>query len=172
MRRLPRAICAAGGQTVGLPAAVEELLVEVAADGFTLYCCGPQTAPNALVAAYEWNCWVDLLTIRDFVRVTTARIPRHATVDIFAPHVVVWAYEGQPQPALRALLGLVHPAHPEAPITTYPAPARLHVPRAQQHPMTIRLPAPGRASARAARLATALTTPVGDRDLALLIGHR
>jgi hypothetical protein len=55
---------------------------------------------------------------------------------------------------------LVHPAHPDAPIADYPAPASLHVPRAQQRPMTIRLPSPGHAGVRAARLATAMTTPV------------
>jgi hypothetical protein len=148
---------------VGLPAVVEELLVEVATDGFTLYCCGPKTAPHALVACYEWDQHVDLLTIRDFDRVTTARVPRHARVDIFAPDVVVWAYEGPPQQALRALLDLVHPAHPQAPISEYPAPASLRVARAQQRPMTIQPPSPGWAKVRAARLATEMTTTDGDR---------
>ncbi|MGH3570376.1 MAG: hypothetical protein ACRDUW_00855 [Pseudonocardiaceae bacterium] len=143
---------------MGLPTVVEELLVEVAADGFTLYCCGPKTAPNALVACYEWNRHVDLLTVRDFDRVITARVPTRDAVDIFAPEVVVWAYEGPPQQALRALLDLVDPAHPDAPTGEYPAPASLHVPRAQQRPMTVRLPSPGRARVRAARLATAMTT--------------
>ncbi len=153
-----------GRQELSLPAAVEQLLLDVAADGFTLYCCGAKTAPNALLAAYEWDDWVDLLTIRDFDRVTTARMPRHATGDIFAPEVVVWAYEGPPQQALRALLDLVHPAHPDAPTVRYPAPARLHVPRAQQRPMTIQPPQPGRAGVRAARLATAITTCRAESD--------
>ncbi|MGH8918397.1 MAG: hypothetical protein ACRD0H_08680 [Actinomycetes bacterium] len=147
-----------GGQ-VGLPAVVEELLVEVAADGFTLYCCGPKAAPHVLVAAYEWSQHVDLLTIRDFDRVITARVPTRDGLDIFAPEVVVWAYEGSPQQAVRTLLDLVHPAHPDAPIGEYPAPARLHVPRALQRPMTIRPPSPSRARMRAARLATAITPP-------------
>jgi hypothetical protein len=85
---------------------VEQLLVEVVADGFTMYCCGPKAAPHALVAAYEWDNYVDLLTIGDFNRVTTARVPTRDTVDIFAPKVVVWAYEGSPQRALRAVLKL------------------------------------------------------------------
>jgi hypothetical protein len=143
----------------GLPVGVEQLLVEVVADGFTVYCCGPKAAPHALVAAYEWEHWVDLLTIGDFNRVTTARLPIRGTVDIFAPKVVVWAYEGSPQRALRAVLELVHPAHPDAPTSEYPAPAGLHVPRAQQRPMTIRLPSPRLARARANRLATALPIP-------------
>ncbi len=135
-----------------LPAGVEELLVEVIADGYTLYCCGPKNAPRALVACYQWECYADLLTIGDFDRVVTARVPTQGrTVDIFAPEVVVWAYEGPPWQALRALLELVHPDHPGAPILGYPAPAGLCVPRAQQRPMTIRLPAPGRAQARATR---------------------
>ncbi|MGH3898228.1 MAG: hypothetical protein ACRDTA_08220 [Pseudonocardiaceae bacterium] len=149
------------GERVGLPAVVEQLLVDVVTDGFTLYCCGPTTAPNALVAAYEWGHYacVDLLTVRDFDRVITARVPKRDTVDIFAPEVVVWAYEGPPQQALRALLDLVHPAHPDAPTTDYPAPESLHVPRAQQRPMTIRPPSPGKATTRAARLATCTAGP-------------
>jgi hypothetical protein len=156
MRRITSAV-----PQVGLPAVVEELLSRVAADGFTVYCCGPKTAPNALVACYEWDHYVDLLTIRDFDQVTTtARMRKRDAVDIFAPEVVVWAYEGPPQQALAALLDLVHPAHPDAPTADYPAPASLHVPRAQQRPMTIRPPSPNQSRVRAARLATAMTTPV------------
>jgi hypothetical protein len=144
----------------GLPTMVEELLVEVVADGFTLYCCGPKSAPNALVACYEWghHACLDLLIVRDFGRVITARVPTGSAVDVFTPEVVVWAYEGPPQLALRALLSLVHPAHPDAPTVEYPAPAGLHVPRIQQRPMTIKLPSPGRARVRAARLAA--TVPI------------
>ncbi len=47
---------------------------------------------------------------------------------------------------------LVHPAHPDAPTTEYPAPISLRVPRAQQRPMTIRPPSPSQARVRAARL--------------------
>lgn len=156
MRRLSSAVPRHGGQ-VDLPTVVEELLIDVATDGFTLYCCGPMMAPNALVAAYAWDQYVDLLTIRDFDGVTTARVPKRGAVDIFAPEVVVWVYQGPPQQALPALLGLVHPAHPEAPISEYPAPAGLHVPRSQQRPMTIRLPSPSHARVRADRLSTAGT---------------
>ncbi|MGH4014226.1 MAG: hypothetical protein ACRDSL_09920 [Pseudonocardiaceae bacterium] len=141
---------------VGLPPEVERLLLDVVADGFVLYCCGPRAEPNALVASYEWAQYIDLVTIQDFERVTTARVPKRGTVDVFAPETVVWAYQGSPQWALRALLRLVHPADPEAPVTAYPAPAALHIPRAQQRPMTIRLPSLGHAGARATRLAAAL----------------
>ncbi len=145
---------------MALPAAVEELLVNVVTDGFTLYCCGPKDAPRALVACYQWPYHVDLLTVGDFERVITARVPTAGLpVDIFDPQVVVWAYEGSPQHAVRVLLDLVHPEHPDAPSDSYPAPARLRVPRAQQRPMTIQLPLPGRAGVRADRLATAITTP-------------
>ena len=99
-----------GEGRVSLPVGVEELLVSVAADGFTVYCCGLRHAPTALAACYEWQNYVDLLTIGDFDRVTAARVPRVPSLDIFAPTVVVWAYEGPPQPTLRALLELVHPA--------------------------------------------------------------
>ncbi len=162
MRRLPSAPPAPGEPQWCLPAVVEQLLVEVANDGFTLVCCGPRSAPHALLATYTWAHYVDLLTIADFDRVTTARVPIDAAVDLFAPEVVVWAYEGPPQSALRALLELVHPDHPQAPTTAYPAPARLRVPRTRRRPMTIQPPTPARAGVRAARLAIAITT-VGDR---------
>ncbi|MGH3695057.1 MAG: hypothetical protein ACRDRX_13900 [Pseudonocardiaceae bacterium] len=153
-----------GGQEVVLPAGVEELLVQVVTDGFTLYRCGPKEAPRALAACYQWAHYVDLLTVGDFARVVTARVPTLGMpVDIFAPEVVVWAYEGPPRDAVRALLELVHPGHPDAPTVSYPAPAGLRVPRAQQRPMRIQPPLPGRARVRAERLATAITTPVVTR---------
>lgn len=68
---------------------------------------------------------------------------------MFAPEVVVWAYESPPQQALRALLGLVHPG---APTAECPAPLRLSIPRVQQRPMAIRFPSSPRAGARATRL--------------------
>jgi hypothetical protein len=150
------------GGRVGLPTIVEELLVDVVADGFVLYCCGPKAAPYALVTCYDWEHYacVDLVTVRDFDRVVTARVPTRGVVDIFAPVVVVWAYEGPPQPALRALLALAHPAHPEAPTLEYPAPAGMHVPRSRQRPMAIQPPSPGRAGVRAARLAAAVPIPL------------
>jgi hypothetical protein len=73
-------------------------------------------------------------------------------VVVFAPEVVVWAYEGPAECTLRALLDLVHPRHPDAPTAAYPAPRSLQVPRHEQRPMTIRLPSASRAGARAARL--------------------
>lgn len=147
-----------------LPTGVEELLVEVIADGFTIYCCGPKVTPRALVACYEWPNCIDLLTIQNFDRIITARVPtQRRRVDIFAPEIVVWAYEGPPRHALRALLQLVHPESLDAPTAGYPAPASLLVPRTRQRPMTIRLPSPDRAGMRAARLATAMNTHGGDR---------
>lgn len=140
----------------GLAPEIEGLLVEVVADGFAVHCCGPRTAPRALVASYQWDGYVDLATIRRFDRVTTARIPAPGRIDVFAPETVVWAYEGPPQRALRALLDLVHPQHPDAPNSAYPAPPALRIPRAEQRPVTIRLPSPGRAGTRAARLAAAI----------------
>lgn len=36
-----------------LPPEIERLLVDVVADGFAIYSCGPRAAPLALVAAYR-----------------------------------------------------------------------------------------------------------------------
>lgn len=135
-----------------LPPEVERLLLDVVADGFVVYRCGPQTAPTALAASYEWDHYVDLVTIRRFDRITAARVPKREHVDVFAPDTVVWAYEGPAEHTLRALLTLVHPRHPDAPTGEYPAPCSLHVPRHEQRPTTIRLPSAGRSGVRAARL--------------------
>jgi hypothetical protein len=137
-----------------LPPVVEQLLLEVVADGFTVYCCGPRTAPTALAASYKWPDYVDHLTIRSCERVTAARVPKLDRVDLFAPEVVVWSYEGPAEHTVRALLNLVHPQHPDAPIEIYPAPRTLLLPRHEQRPMTIRLPSASRIGARGARLAS------------------
>lgn len=107
---------------VGLSPVLERLLLDVVADGFILYCCGDRAQPTALVASYEWEHCVDLVTIRRFDRIITARVPKRGKVDVFAPEIVVWAYECPAEPALRALLNLVHPQHPDAPAIVYPAP--------------------------------------------------
>jgi hypothetical protein len=139
-----------------LPPEVERLLLDVMADGFTAYCCGPKAAPTALLAVYEWPHCVDLITIRNLDRIIAARAPKRGSVDIFAPEVVMWAYVGPPQWTLRVLLNLVHPQHPDAPHGEYPAPRYLHIRRAEQRPLTIKLPSSGQAGARARRLATAM----------------
>jgi hypothetical protein len=143
------------GSDKSLPSEMEQLLVDVVADGFIVYCCGPRSAPWALVAAYPWDDYVDLVTIRRFDQIITARIPAppRARIDVFDPKAVVWAYEGPPQPALRALLNLLPPHHPDAPTSAYPAPPGLHIPRTEQRPLTIRVPPPQRAGTRADRLA-------------------
>jgi hypothetical protein len=147
-----------------LPSELEQLLVDVVADGFVAYCLGPRAAPWALLATYQWDDYVDLVTIRRFDRIITARVPapRHAHLDVFDPKVVVWAYEGPPQPALQALLNLLPPHHPDAPASIYPAPPALHIPRSEQRPMTIRVPSP-RATTRAHRLAI-MTADRDDTD--------
>lgn len=144
---------ACAGNQVELPPEVEGLLLDVVADGFVVYCCGRRNAPTALAASYEWEDYVDLVTIRRFDRVTAARVPKRGRVDVFAPEVVVWAYEGPAEHTLRALLNLVHPQHPDAPTASYPAPPSLHIPRHEQRPMRIRPPSARHVGVRAARLA-------------------
>jgi hypothetical protein len=154
-----------------LPSEVEQLLAEVVTDGFVIYCCGPRGAPRALVASYQWDDYVDVLSIRCFDRIITARVaaPQRARIDVFDPKTVVWTYEGPPQPALQALLDLVPPDHPDAPTSRYPAPPGLYIPRYEQRPLTIRLPPPRCTKHRADRLAVTTAnqghrlTPARDR---------
>jgi hypothetical protein len=90
---------------------LERLLLDVVADGFGLYCCGPIAAPHRLVASYQWKDFVGLVTIRCFEEVTTATVPvpRHGPGRCVRPRRGMWAYEGPPRWALRALLDLVKP---------------------------------------------------------------
>lgn len=59
MRRLLSAAHHPGAE-VGLPAEVEQLLVEVVTDGFVVYCCGPKAAPMrwspAISGTTAWIC--------------------------------------------------------------------------------------------------------------------
>lgn len=153
------------GSQTDLPPEVEQLLLGLIDDGFTLYCCRGRDDPTALVASYQWERYLDLVTIRGFDRVTSARVPKHGDVDVFAPETVVWAYQGRVEWALRTLLNLVHPDHPDAPTACYRAPRSLHVPRHEQWPLIIQPPSVSRAGARATRLATAMTNtpPSGTR---------
>jgi hypothetical protein len=75
------------GRPAHLSAEVEQLLLDVVADGFILYCCGPRVAPQALVACYHGQHYVDLVTIRHFDCIITARIPASpsAGIDVFNP---------------------------------------------------------------------------------------
>ncbi|MGH4015138.1 MAG: hypothetical protein ACRDSL_14700 [Pseudonocardiaceae bacterium] len=130
---------------------LEQLHRDLVDEGFVRCCCGPRDDPVVLLVYYEWPGCVDLVTIRTYERITAARVPK--PVDVFAPQLAVWAYEGPAEPTLRALLRLVHPAHPGAPTRTFPAPSALHVPRTEQRPLTIRLPTPGQRTTRATRLA-------------------
>ncbi|MGH3540331.1 MAG: hypothetical protein ACRDQJ_18895 [Pseudonocardiaceae bacterium] len=139
---------------VPLPPGVGELLTALVQDGFVRCCCGHLADPDLLLAYYEWPDFLDLVTIRTFERITAARVPRPAggRVDVFDPQRVVWAYEGPAEPTLRALLTLVHPAHPSAPTSAVAAPPALRVPREDQRPVRIRMPEPERRNARATRL--------------------
>ncbi len=52
------------------------------------------------------------MNVRGADRVTTARLPKHEGLDIFAPHQAVWHYMGAVEAAVRALLRLPHPTTP------------------------------------------------------------
>ncbi|WIV57864.1 hypothetical protein [Amycolatopsis nalaikhensis] len=140
----------------------EELLWEFARDGFSLYFCGGRSQPTIIVGAYEWEDYVDIVNIRGENRVTAARVPRRGEVDIFSPETIVWFYQGNVDLTLKAMLRLVHPEHPDAPTTEHPPPSDLHVPRAEQRPMTIRRADATRTAARAAKLAAQIPEPAAE----------
>lgn len=106
--------------------------------GFTAYCCGNRRAPHALVSAYDWGGYLDVINIRGKDRVTAARLPKCDGLDIFAPTRAVWHYLGALEPTVAAMLKLPPPNHPDAPTTIYPAPLTLFVTSHELRPMTMK----------------------------------
>lgn len=148
---------------LGVPE-VDELLAAVTRDGFTLrYCNGPRE-PTLIVGTYEWGSWLDIVVIRAIDDVISARIPVTAGTDVFAPDTIVWAYVGDAEHALRALLELPHPDHPQAPTAPVPAPRSLQVPAAREAPVTVRPPTALAARARQIRLGAALLADTADNQ--------
>lgn len=125
-------------------------------DGFTVYRCGPQDDPTALIACYEWDDHIDVITVPQTGSAAAARLAKQDWQDqpqvLEPPPTAVWTWVGDPEPAIWALLRLKHPDHPDAPAEQVPTPPKLRVPRELQRPMITRVPPPGKAEVRAERL--------------------
>lgn len=131
---------------------VDELLRAVVADGFTVYLCGGQRQPEAILATYTWPDHVDFVVIKDQHDVAAARARTTPDWDVFAPDKVIWSYHGHARWALRAILDLCHPEHPDAPEDEHPAPAALLLPGEYLRSVSVRSPRPGLVARRAMRL--------------------
>ncbi|GGS26372.1 MULTISPECIES: hypothetical protein [Actinokineospora] len=131
---------------------VDDLLRAVVADGFTVYLCGGQREPEAIVATYTWPDHVDFVVIKDRHDVAAARARCTPDWDVFAPERVIWSYHGHARWALRAILDLHHPEHPDAPDDDHAAPAALRVPGEFLRSVSVRTPRPGLVARRAMRL--------------------
>jgi len=134
---------------------IDELLRAVVADGFTVYLCGGPDVPEAIVATYAWESHVDYVVIKDAHEVTAARSRHSRDWDVFTPDSVVWSYHGHARWALRAILDLLPPDHPQAPDDEYPAPESLKVDEVHLRRVSVRTPRPGLVARRATRLRTA-----------------
>lgn len=130
---------------------VSALFQALVNDGFTAYCCGPKGDPTAVIAFYEWDYHVDVITVPQKGPAAAARLAKPAEV-LDPPPTAVWTWVGNPEPAIWALLRLAYPDHPDAPAEVVPTPAALRVPQELQRPMSIRLPPAGKAGVRANRL--------------------
>lgn len=112
--------------------------------------------PNVLVAAYDWDDYMDVINIRGVDRVAAARLPIYDGLDVFAPSRAVWHYLGTLEPAVTTMLQLPPPDHRDAPAPTYPTPLTLFVASHEQRPMAIK---PGIHRVKQAN-ATGMTTRV------------
>ncbi|MBM7769910.1 hypothetical protein JOD54_000114 [Actinokineospora baliensis] len=131
---------------------IDDLLRAVVADGFTVHLCGGADRPEAIVATYAWETHVDYVVIKDAHDVTAARSRLVPDWDVFTAESVVWSYQGHARWALRAVLDLLPPEHPNAPHEDYPAPAGLRVEPEFLGAVSIRTPRPGLVARRAMRL--------------------
>jgi hypothetical protein len=155
----------------GWSASVGELLRKVVEDGFTFYLCGERPDLAALVAAYCWDSYVDLLTMIEPSRVTAARAIRHPYFDVFHPRSVVWAYGHEAVPTIHSLLHLVHPNHPDHATYEFVPPQWMRVPPEQQRPLTVRAPKPWHMGNRARRLEAAMKRDVAEKVAAGLLNE-
>ncbi|WP_156893669.1 hypothetical protein [Actinokineospora enzanensis] len=131
---------------------IDDLLRAVVADGFTVYLCGGADQPEAIVATYAWEHHVDFVVIKDAHDVTAARARQTPDWDVFTAETVVWSYHGHARWALRAILDLLPPDHPDAPDEEYPAPTGIRLDADQLGGMSVRAPRPGLVARRAMRL--------------------
>ncbi|SER46576.1 hypothetical protein [Actinokineospora terrae] len=131
---------------------IDDLLRSVVSDGFTVYLCGGADRPEAIVATYAWETHVDYVVIKDAHDVTAARSRLVRDWDVFTTESVVWSYQGHARWALRAILDLLPPEHPNAPHEDYPAPASLRVDPAFLSSVSVRSPRLGLVARRAMRL--------------------
>ncbi|MDQ3404542.1 MAG: hypothetical protein M3548_14320 [Actinomycetota bacterium] len=137
---------------------IDALLRAVVADGFTMYLCGGADQPEAIVATYAWEDHVDFVVIKGEGDVTAARSRSSRDWNVFTAESVVWSYQGHARWALRALLDLVAPDHPQAPDEEYAAPESIRVAPADLRRLSIRSPMPGSVERRAMRLRLAAWT--------------
>ncbi len=120
-------------------------------DGFTAYCCGPKDDPTAVIAYYEWDDHVDVITVSREGPAAAARLAKPADV-LDPPDTCVWIWVGEPEQAIWQLLKLPPPDLPDAPAEMVATPTALRVPRELQRPTSIRMPPAGKAGIRADRL--------------------
>lgn len=130
---------------------VEALFQALINDGFKAYCCGPRDNPAAMIASYDWPTCTDVVVVPAQGPAGAARFEGRADV-LNPPEKVSWAWVGDPESAIWALLNVAAPDDPDAPAAAVPCPAALRVPRETQRPTTVRLPLPSTAGVRAARL--------------------
>lgn len=130
---------------------VKSLFQALVNDGFTVYVCGPKDDPTAVIAFYEWDDHVDVVTVPQKGPAAAVRLAGAADV-LNPPQTAVWAWVGEPELTIWALLRLAHPEHPDAPAEVVATPAALRVPPELRQPTNIRRPPAGKAGVRADRL--------------------
>lgn len=95
---------------------VGELVERLDRIGFALHrLCIDREHPDILIGTYHWGYKVDVVIVIDERHAHAYRVSTWLGEDVLAPKRVSWHQGSGAVPALRAVLSLPPPGHPEAP---------------------------------------------------------
>jgi len=99
-------------------------LSQLLARGWTMYFFHTQSGGTVVAAARYWQeeGWVDVVVIRNQDDGVAYSLCQYEEIDIFAPDVVQWSFQGQVSHAVRSALRLGAPAHRKNRDAIHPAP--------------------------------------------------
>lgn len=103
-----------------------------------LYVFGPQHGPDLVAAVFQWPTSADVLLLRGEDDASAYRVPTFPDTDVFAPMLVSWQYHAAAVWALRAVLTIEPPGHPQAPSGVLRPEPLCSVPMEIRRPVTIR----------------------------------
>lgn len=116
---------------------VDDLMNELRSRRWTLYKWGPEADPTLLVGQCYWPNAIDSVIIRPDGMGCAYRCPT-AVPDPFRPNAVMFQWAGASLWALRTILALEPPDHPNAPVHLHTPIAECSIPADLPRPFVMR----------------------------------